>query len=151
VFIAIYNDMGGLSRRWRAIKRWYVSSNRACRWLLLLTLWSALHLKAAAGRISRLQTPITPGNRSNYKRDRGMSAWHDFVDWVGGYPYETAKPEQIFDFYRGHGFTLDFLRTGGLGCNEFVFTAAEESHWHSEAISVSEVRLMRWNSGCRIR
>jgi 2-polyprenyl-6-hydroxyphenyl methylase/3-demethylubiquinone-9 3-methyltransferase len=67
----------------------------------------------------------------NYIRDwtrygqdnRGMSHWRDAVDWVGGYPYEYAKPEEIFDFYRAGGFTLVKLKCGcvGLGCNEFVF------------------------------
>jgi 2-polyprenyl-6-hydroxyphenyl methylase/3-demethylubiquinone-9 3-methyltransferase len=28
-----------------------------------------------------------------------MSAWRDVVDWVGGYPFEVAKPERVFDFY----------------------------------------------------
>jgi 2-polyprenyl-6-hydroxyphenyl methylase/3-demethylubiquinone-9 3-methyltransferase len=53
-----------------------------------------------------------------------MSAWRDLVDWVGGYPFEVAKPEEIFDFYRNKGFRLDKLQTcgAGLGCNQFVFT-----------------------------
>jgi 2-polyprenyl-6-hydroxyphenyl methylase/3-demethylubiquinone-9 3-methyltransferase len=52
-----------------------------------------------------------------------MSPWTDMVDWVGGYPFEVAKPEQIFDFYRARGFVLERLVTagGGIGCNEFVF------------------------------
>ena len=51
-----------------------------------------------------------------------MSPWRDVVDWVGGYPYEFAKPE-TFDFYRDRGFALLKLRTvNGNGCNEFVFT-----------------------------
>src|SRR5262249_16272109 len=29
-------------------------------------------------------------------RERGMSRWHDLLDWVGGYPFEVAKPEEIF-------------------------------------------------------
>jgi 2-polyprenyl-6-hydroxyphenyl methylase/3-demethylubiquinone-9 3-methyltransferase len=55
-----------------------------------------------------------------------MSRWHDLVDWVGGYPFEVAAPEQIFDLYRDAGFQLERLRTcgGGLGCNEFVLRRA---------------------------
>lgn len=30
---------------------------------------------------------------TNYKSTRGMSRWHDLVDWVGGYPFEVASPE----------------------------------------------------------
>ena len=80
----------------------------------------------------------TPGERyfdrtpsevfSNLRSVRGMSPWHDVVDWVGGYPFEVARPEQIFDFYRDRGFTLQRLKTegGDLGCNEFVFHRAQQ-------------------------
>ena len=27
----------------------------------------------------------------NYKSNRGMSLWHDSVNWLGGYPYECAN------------------------------------------------------------
>jgi len=51
-----------------------------------------------------------------------MSAWHDLVDWVGGYPFEVAKPEEVFEFCRARGFTLERLITRqGRGCNEFCF------------------------------
>jgi 2-polyprenyl-6-hydroxyphenyl methylase/3-demethylubiquinone-9 3-methyltransferase len=52
-----------------------------------------------------------------------MDLWHDAKDWVGGYPFEVAKPERIFDFYRDRGFELQRMKTcaGGLGCNEYVF------------------------------
>ena len=54
---------------------------------------------------------------------RGMSYWHDLIDWIGGYPFEVAKPEEIFQFYKQRGFQLQQLNTvgGNLGCNEFVF------------------------------
>ena len=50
--------------------------------------------------------------------------WHDLVDWVGGYPFEVAKPEEVFEFYKKRGFNLSKLNTrgGGSGCNEYVFT-----------------------------
>ena len=52
-----------------------------------------------------------------------MSAWHDVVDWLGGYPFEVAKPEEIFEFYHQRGFRLEKLTTdgGGSGTNQFVF------------------------------
>jgi 2-polyprenyl-6-hydroxyphenyl methylase/3-demethylubiquinone-9 3-methyltransferase len=52
-----------------------------------------------------------------------MDAWRDVVDWVGGLPFEVAKPEEIFDFFRKRGFVLEKMVTqgGSLGCNEFVF------------------------------
>jgi 2-polyprenyl-6-hydroxyphenyl methylase/3-demethylubiquinone-9 3-methyltransferase len=62
----------------------------------------------------------------NYGGSRGMSPWRDTVDWVGGYPFEVARPEEIFQFYRDRGFTLRTLVTAGgtLGNNEFVFELA---------------------------
>jgi hypothetical protein len=51
-----------------------------------------------------------------------MSHWRDLVDWVGGYPYEAAKPDEIFEYFKSQGFNLRRLKCGGgLGCNEFVF------------------------------
>ena len=40
-----------------------------------------------------------------YQENRGMYPVHDAVDWVGGYPFEVATPELIFDFYRDRGFS----------------------------------------------
>ena len=48
------------------------------------------------------ETFFIPGAKQ--KRLRGMSAWRDVVDWVGGYPFEVAKPDQIFDFFSGERF-----------------------------------------------
>ena len=51
-----------------------------------------------------------------------MSAWHDLVDWVGGFPYEVARPDAVIAFYKRLGFDLlNIKRRDGLGCNEFVF------------------------------
>jgi len=51
-----------------------------------------------------------------------MSIYHDWIDWLGGYPFEVAKPEMIFNLYKKHGYTLDsVITTNRLGCNQFVF------------------------------
>lgn len=57
------------------------------------------------------------------EKSRGMSTWNDWIDWIGGYPFETAKPEHIFDNCYKRGFTLQKIKTagGGHGCNEYVF------------------------------
>lgn len=76
----------------------------------------------AAYRVAKGQPRQVIEAWTKYDRRRGMSRWHDLIDWVGGYPFEVAKPEEIFSFYRERGFELEKLRTcgGGLGCNEFV-------------------------------
>ena len=64
---------------------------------------------------------------SEYKRNRGMSVVHDWIDWLGGYPFEVAKPEDVFDFFRERGLNLQKLKTcgGTVGCNEFVFEPSD--------------------------
>ena len=60
---------------------------------------------------------------TQYSERRGMSRWHDYVDWLGGYPFEVARPDEIVELYSVQGFALERLKTvgGGQGCNEFVF------------------------------
>jgi 2-polyprenyl-3-methyl-5-hydroxy-6-metoxy-1,4-benzoquinol methylase len=121
LFIAIYNDRGGASRRWAAVKRFYNRSPRPVRLLLVLAVGAGFQARAALSRLARLQNPL-PFGHPKPVRVRGMSVWHDLVDWVGGYPFEVAKPEQILDFYRERGFELVRLKTdAGHGCNEYVF------------------------------
>ncbi len=124
LFIAIYNDQGGASIRWRKIKQLY---NRSPPWGRVLTVGAVavwFESEAALARLARGSNPLSFATRR--RRDRGMSARHDLVDWVGGYPFEVATPEDIFDLYTRHGFLLCRLTTcrGGLGCNQFVFRKA---------------------------
>ncbi len=121
LFIAIYNDQGGKSRRWRKVKRFYLSGP------LGKSLVSAVFVPyfvsgGLAMDVLRRRNPVA--RYTEYKRSRGMSVVHDWFDWLGGYPFEVAKSEVIFEFYRDRGFVLDKLITagGGLGNNQFVFT-----------------------------
>jgi len=128
LFISIYNDQGFLSQFWKSVKKRYNRSSKPLRALILL--WAGLLLQtgAAVVRVLQGQNPLPFKFWSEKKKARGMSVWHDLVDWVGGYPFEVAKPEEIFDFYRRNGFILVKLKTcgGGLGCNEFVFCREAE-------------------------
>lgn len=123
LFISIYNDQGGASRRWRKIKRLYNVSPKWFRFLLILVVGIFMKIRPFVGRLLKLQNPLPFRDWAEKKKDRGMSVWNDLVDWVGGYPFEVAKPEEIFNFYRDRGFILRQLKTcgGGHGCNEFVF------------------------------
>lgn len=133
LFIAIYNDLGSRSARWRTIKRTYNRLPAPLRLPFAITVSAPDEAKALIRALLRGR----PGEYVERWRQpstvRGMSRWRDIVDWVGGYPYEVATPEAIFDFYRARGFTLARLLAGGvgLGCNEFVFirttSAAEKS------------------------
>ena len=125
LFISVYNDQGGMSRVWTAVKRQY---NRS--WLGKASV-VAVFVPYFAGRglVTDIMRRRNPLNRyRDYHQSRGMSVVHDWIDWLGGYPFEVAKPEEIFDFCSQRGFTLQKLvtRGGTLGCNEFVFRRQRE-------------------------
>jgi len=113
LFIAIYNDTGSQSRRWHWIKKTYNDLPG------FLRIPFALLVSAPDEAKYRIATILRPQTKS---KRRGMNRWYDMIDWVGGYPYEVAKPEEIFEFYKERGFYLSKMRCGGvgLGCNEFV-------------------------------
>lgn len=121
LFIAIYNDQGGASKRWLKIKRLYNRMPKSSRFLVLVPCFIRIWSLAMIRDLFRGK----PFNTwKNYGKNRGMSPWIDVIDWVGGYPFEVAKPEEIFYFFKKRGFVLDQLKTnsdGGHGNNQFVF------------------------------
>ncbi|MDZ4688662.1 MAG: class I SAM-dependent methyltransferase [Planctomycetaceae bacterium] len=155
LWIAIYNDQGAWSQYWTRLKRLYHQLPAwlrgpyvgliGCTWGVYE--WGLVRIPAAIGasvlRVVTLRNPFAPwsalvadviadviaaGRRRRTDRDdRGMSAWTDLVDWVGGYPFEVAKPEDVFAFVHARGFELRHLKTcgGGSGCNEFLFQRGE--------------------------
>lgn len=120
LFIAIYNDQGRASKMWKAVKKTYNRCPKALRGLVVvpcfIRLWGPTTVK-----------DILKGKPFNtwrtYIKQRGMSPKHDVIDWVGGYPFEVAKPEEIFDFFHAKGYSLEKLYTagGGHACNQYVF------------------------------
>jgi len=119
LFIAIYNDQGIWSNLWKKIKKIYCSN-----WLgkaLISSIYIPFFIfqSVVIGMI-KYRNPI--GQFYNYKKKRGMSIYHDWIDWLGGYPFEVAKPEDVFKLYKSHGFVLENMTTTNrLGCNQFVF------------------------------
>ena len=126
--LAIYNDQGGASRRWRAIKKFYNSSPRPLRWMLIALIALDHELRGFLSRLVRLENPLPFADWARRKQDRGMSFWHDIIDWVGGYPFEVATPDDVFTFLNSKGFDLAYLQTQmcGYGCNEFTFRRRAE-------------------------
>lgn len=133
--IAIYNDQGGASRRWLRIKQLYARLPRQLRPGLVLTVAGYYELKFALARAARLRNPLPFQDWKSKTTDRGMSVWHDWVDWIGGLPFEVASVEAIVIPLRRRGFILENLKTvgAGWGCNEFVFSRPATSIDHNDA------------------
>lgn len=129
LYVAIYNDQGAESDRWLRIKRRY------CRLPAFLQPPYAL-LAIAPYEFKAMARALLDRDPMRYVRSwktredgRGMSRWHDILDWVGGYPYEYASTKAIVDFYLQRGLSVQKVMPGsGLGCNEFVLRAATPVH-----------------------
>jgi 2-polyprenyl-6-hydroxyphenyl methylase/3-demethylubiquinone-9 3-methyltransferase len=119
LFVAIYNDQGAISDFWRKAKKLYVSGPLG-KMLISAVFIPYFVLRPLQADLLRWKNPLD--RYRQYKKSRGMSVVHDWRDWLGGYPYEVAKPEEILQFYRNRGFVLDKLLSGTSGNNQFVFT-----------------------------
>lgn len=118
--VSLYNDQGVQSWIWRGVK-WAYNVSPILRPLMLtftfLVTWGAKCLMA----VRRGTTPWAEWK--GYRRERGMSPWHDVVDWAGGYPFEVAQPREVVEFFTRLGLEPVDQRLVGnrMGCNEFVF------------------------------
>jgi 2-polyprenyl-6-hydroxyphenyl methylase/3-demethylubiquinone-9 3-methyltransferase len=52
-----------------------------------------------------------------------MDFWYDVIDWIGGYPYEYATPQEVESYVLALGFGLKHFVKAQVptGCNELVF------------------------------
>jgi SAM-dependent methyltransferase len=109
--LAIYNRHV-TSRLWRALKRVY------SRW----PRWAQSVVAVPFGGVIYLAKLIVT-RRNPLEKQRGMDFWYDVIDWLGGYPYEYATPQDIEAFVAARGFTLVRCIPAQVptGCNEFVF------------------------------
>jgi SAM-dependent methyltransferase len=123
LFIAIYNDTGTQAKRWLWIKKTY----NKLPGFLKVPFAVAVSAPEEGKAFLRGLLKGRPGDYvrmwKQYGNRRGMNHWYDLIDWVGGYPYEVATADQLFEFYKARGFALTKMKCGyvGLGCNELVF------------------------------
>ena len=67
----------------------------------------------------RTTKSISPAYKSEH---RGMSAYHDAIDWLGGLPYEVAHPSEVILFGAARGLRpLRVCETGQQGCSIYLF------------------------------
>ena len=124
--IAIYNNQGIKSDLWGIAKRLFCRAPRYIQGAMLVAGLFRFWLPTAMKDLFK-GTPNKTWN--DYSKQRGMSPIYDLKDWMGGYPFETAKPKEIILFMEKNSF---FLVKGpniskGHGCNEFVFQRMTKS------------------------
>jgi 2-polyprenyl-6-hydroxyphenyl methylase/3-demethylubiquinone-9 3-methyltransferase len=117
LFLAIYNDQGLRSGLWRRAKRAYVRFHLLRP--LLLAVGAVRFFVPVVIRDSLRGQPLA--HFREYRSKRGMSAFTDLVDWMGGYPFEVATAEVLVAHGADHGFELcTLIERNGIGCHELV-------------------------------
>ena len=86
---------------WRWEKELYTRSGRLYRGFAV-----GLYVVLRVLRdLLRLRNPLK--KILGHNRKRGMKWYTDVIDWIGGYPYESATPDEIRDFVEAMGFRLE--------------------------------------------
>ncbi len=118
--LALYNYQRVLTPVWSAIKQTYVALPRPLQGAMNAIFVTAFGIFTVAADAVRGRNPF---GRLRGTNRRGMSFYHDIVDWIGGWPFEAARPDEVTRFVAKSGFIVKEVRTVGArhGCNEFVF------------------------------
>jgi SAM-dependent methyltransferase len=108
---------------WKVEKKLYTNSPSVIQTLIKGLFCSAFML----GLMVTGRNPITYVR--NYKSARGMNFFNDVHDWLGGYPYESATPQEVETYLGRNGFVKikSFpIKKGfgifGTGCAEYTFS-----------------------------
>ncbi|HET8654103.1 MAG TPA: methyltransferase domain-containing protein [Longimicrobiaceae bacterium] len=134
LFIALYNDMGPESDRWRRLKKRYCGLPAPLRAPYAVLAMLPYEARTVGRAVLRLRPQEYVHLWTRYRGNRGMSRWRDIIDWVGGYPYEVATADEILRYYSDRGFEpVVVKRNNGLGCNEFVLRRSG-SGGHAEGL-----------------
>jgi SAM-dependent methyltransferase len=122
LFIAIYNDCGEISEYWMKKKVMYNKLPGPLKFIYAIGVWTPIEGRYFMHYYRNKNPAGYFSLWTEYKKSRGMSRWHDMIDWIGGYPYEYAKAETLVEFYEKDGFKLSKLApNNGYGCHQLVF------------------------------
>lgn len=128
-YIALYssdNYTDPTPEFWIRLKRAYNQANPLTKKLMEMkyVYWMLMRPEIEAGR-----DPLATVN--NYGK-RGMTAWTDAKDWLGGFPMEFSSYAETRDFCKREA-GLDLVNgLTGEGCTEYLFTRlAENPTWRN--------------------
>src|SRR5205823_2064916 len=110
------------SRVWRTIKRTYNVLPAALQPAFVVAVMAPWNAQIFARYTVKGKPHLFFRDQLGGKR-RGMTFWRDTVDWVGGYPFEVARADDVINRLAKKGFSLERCRFAwrGIGCNEYVF------------------------------
>jgi 2-polyprenyl-6-hydroxyphenyl methylase/3-demethylubiquinone-9 3-methyltransferase len=115
LYIAIYTT-DGKSNYWLEIKKKY---NRVRPIQKRFMEFSYICRDLIIPNFLKLKNPLK--TLREYKRSRGMEYFTAVKDWLGGYPYEFAKPEEVIFFCKNQlSLELMNLKTGEAN-TEYLF------------------------------
>ncbi|PYS34120.1 MAG: class I SAM-dependent methyltransferase, partial [Acidobacteria bacterium] len=86
LFIAIYNDQGSKSARWKWAKKTYNDLPPFLKTPFAIAAMAPEETKAILRSLLSLRPRDYLRSWTSYDQNRGMSRWRDIIDWVGGYP-----------------------------------------------------------------
>ncbi len=121
-YIAVYVK-DATSADWTDVKRRYNRASAARRrlmeWGYLVRTFLLVRSPAALLRNLRYI--------AGYRKNRGMAFWSDVRDWLGGWPYEPATPEEVTGFCEGAlGMKTIKVKTGEANV-EYLFARGPEA------------------------
>lgn len=118
-YLAIYNRNPnifwiGTSNFWLKVKKMYNKSG----FLGKQVIFGLYVIYFVLDSLVSLKNPITRAR--SFKR-RGMIWKNNVIDWLGGYPYEFASPEDIVNYFSKKDIYCKKIANGyGLACVEYL-------------------------------
>jgi 2-polyprenyl-6-hydroxyphenyl methylase/3-demethylubiquinone-9 3-methyltransferase len=115
--IGIYNEKKPATDVMKLVKKTFVMSPRPVQAAIKWSYWGI----TATAQVLRGRSVLAEIRERH--AERGMDYWRDLEDWVGGYPYECARPAQVEAFVGELGFELKASRTRNTiaSVNEYLF------------------------------
>ena len=128
LYLALYNDEGLNSKVWLIIKKFYnilptIFFKKIFFYLILILNILIVDIFALANLRNFKAIKELVYKIKNYENSRGMTYINDQLDWIGGYPFEVAKPQIIINFFKEKKFKLIKVKFNkGYGNNMYLFS-----------------------------
>jgi len=132
--IAIYNDQGWKSHAWWFVKLIYNGMPRVLKPMFIALVSFVVNLIVILKYTVRLRPMSALRPLFADRRERGMSAKCDQIDWIGGFPYEFVSFDVLARYLEARGFSVTAsIRNGSHGCNELAAQVVG-THRHNDRV-----------------